>query len=933
MPTSIMEMFISQLVISIGRFFSAYRMVRVVLMAIITGWSAGLCCGGVFAEAPPESAEWQVADTINDPPVITGQTVLSTPEDQAITIAFEHLIVSDPDNVYPNGFTIIAGEGPNYTLSGLTIIPTPDFSGPLTVPVSVNDGTNTSAPFPLQINVVPVNDPPVITGQAPLSTAEETALIIAPSHLTVTDPDNTYPAGFTLQLAAGDNYTVSGTTVTPGKDFVGTLSVPVVVNDGGLNSDPFDLIVSVTNVNDAPVITGQLPLSTSENKPVAIELSHLVIEDPDNDSFTLSIIAGQNYSVSGNVVTPSPGFSGNLTVPVIVSDGTLNSNQFNFVISVSDVNDPPVISGQRPLQIAEDTSIGLSLADITVIDPDNTFPTGFTLFVLPGAGYTFSGTQVTPAANFSGPLNVNIMVNDGTSNSPVFPLMITVTPVNDAPVITGQREISTQEETARVIAFADLTVSDPDNTYPHGFTMLILAGPNYTVENDAVIPTNDFNGTLTVSVQVSDGDLSSNVFPLKVVVTPVNDKPVIIGQLPLQTSENTPVTIQLAHLTVQDADNDYPTGFSLSVSSGTNYSVSGATVQPAPGFIGTLNIPVSVSDGTTSSDVFLFQVQVGAGNAPPVITGQFPVNTNEDEPVTLELAHLTVTDPDNAYPGDFTLEVSPGDNYTISGTTITPDPDFAGVLAVPVRVNDGINNSQTFSLQVSVNEVNDPPMVILARDTLLYEIEEGPAVVAALLDIEDADDDSLSRATVAFTSSTYRRNIDLLEFEPTTNISGIFNDERGALELTGIASINEYRMALRSITYTHLNSVDPIVERKEVQFVVSDGVDESETATKFIVLQYFFVEFEIPSAFTPNGDMANDVWVIERPGGSLEELDNAVISVYNRHGVLVYRARGFDQHWDGKLDGEYLPADVYFFTIDLGLRNNKVYKGTVIILR
>src|SRR5690606_6730308 len=214
----------------------------------------------------------------------------------------------------------------------------------------------------------------------------------------------------------------------------------------------------------------------------------------------------------------------------------------------------------------------------------------------------------------------------------------------------------------------------------------------------------------------------------------------------------------------------------------------------------------------------------------------------------------------------FTLEVSPGDNYTVSGTTITPDPDLAGALAVPVRVNDGINNSQTFSVQVSVKEVNDPPMVILARDTLLYEIEEGPAVVAALLDIEDADDDSLSRATVAFTSSTYRRNIDLLEFEPTTNISGIFNDERGALELTGIASINEYRMALRSITYTHLNSVDPIVERKEVQFVVSDGVDESETATKFIVLQYFFVEFEIPSAFTPNGDMANDVWVIERPG-------------------------------------------------------------------
>ena len=84
------------------------------------------------------------------------------------------------------------------------------------------------------------------------------SLTINLSHLQVTDPDNSYPNGFTLKLFNGNNYTLNGNTVTPSIDFSGSLKVPVTVNDGQKESDRFELIINVIRTqNVAPKITGQ----------------------------------------------------------------------------------------------------------------------------------------------------------------------------------------------------------------------------------------------------------------------------------------------------------------------------------------------------------------------------------------------------------------------------------------------------------------------------------------------------------------------------------------------------------------------------------------------------------------------------------------------------------------------------------------------------
>ncbi len=305
-----------------------------------------------------------------------------------------------------------------------------------------------------------------------------------------------------------------------------------------------------------------------------------------------------------------------------------------------------------------------------------------------------------------------VTVNDGTTNSAVFNLIVTVGPANGASVITGQVSLSTPEETPLTIVLSHLIVTDPDNAYPTGFTLSVQNGTNYTRSGNTIIPSATFNGVLTVPVTVNDGTANSAVFNLNVTVISKNDVPVIIGQAPLNILEETALTIVLSRLIVTDPDNTSSTDFTLTVQTGTNYTLSGNTITPNINFTGILTVPVSVNDGTANSDVYNLSVTVISVNDAPIITAQVPLSTMEETALTI-MFHLTVTDPDNADPTDFTLTVQNGTNYTHLGNTITPNANFNGVLTVPVTVNDGAANSAVFNLSATVTpSLNTPPLII-----------------------------------------------------------------------------------------------------------------------------------------------------------------------------------------------------------------------------
>ncbi len=80
----------------------------------------------------------------------------------------------------------------------------------------------------------------------------------------------------------------------------------------------------------------------------------------------------------------------------------------------------------------------------------------------------------------------------------------------------------------------------------------------------------------------------------------------------------------------------------------------------------------------------------------------------------------------------------------------------------------------------------------------------------------------------------------------------------------------------------------------------------------------------IPTAFTPNGDSANDRWIIDNLSG------DATVRIYNRHGTILFTSdAGYTLPWDGTYRGHSLPAGSYIYHIQNGSHK---YTGTVTIL-
>jgi lysophospholipase L1-like esterase len=405
---------------------------------------------------------------INDPPSVTGQDPMpvSTPEESPLDVA-AYLQVDDPDNSYPDGFTVVPGTGANYSVNGGSVIPATDYNGPLTVPVVVNDGELDSDAFSLSVVVTAVNDAPSITAQNRAQTPEDVPRAITLADLTVADPDNSYPDDFTLSVQAGSNYTVSGTTIIPPANFFGTLTVPVTVNDGAVDSAPFDLLVEVLSVPDRPLITGQQELSTPEETPLPITLNDLSVFDPDSvypNDFTLSVRNGDNYAVAGNTITPARRFNGNLTVPVTVNDGALNSDPFNLTVTVTATNEAPRDIELSSSSVGENQPAGTRVGTFSTTDPDSGDTHSYALVAGSGdrdnSSFTVVGNELLTAASLSqGNYRIRVRSTDDGDLFVEKQFTITVTSANQPPVFVS--EPVTTAALGRLYVY-NVVVTDPN---------------------------------------------------------------------------------------------------------------------------------------------------------------------------------------------------------------------------------------------------------------------------------------------------------------------------------------------------------------------------------------------------------------------------------------------------------------------------------------
>jgi hypothetical protein len=285
------------------------------------------------------------------------------------------------------------------------------------------------------------------------------------------------------------------------------------------------------NVNDEPVIESQEVLDIEAGESLAIDTSVLTISDPDIDptyhvDYELTVYAGNNYTYSDGVLTPDAGFTGTLVVPISVSDGAAESATFELLVSVGTDKVAPEILGQVPLQTLEDQPIVISIDDLVVDSPGND-PASLAVMVHAGQFYTYTGTTVTPLANYSGALSVPVTVSDGVLESDVYVLSVAVVPVNDAPSIIGQQPLQTLERTPIEITVVSLLLSDPDNEVSE-LSVRVLDGADYQRVGNTVTPQPGVTGMLAVKVVANDGELDSDTFDLLVEVIADSVPPEIV---------------------------------------------------------------------------------------------------------------------------------------------------------------------------------------------------------------------------------------------------------------------------------------------------------------------------------------------------------------------------------------------------------------------
>lgn len=88
-----------------------------------------------------------------------------------------------------------------------------------------------------------------------------------------------------------------------------------------------------------------------------------------------------------------------------------------------------------------------------------------------------------------------------------------------------------------------------------------------------------------------------------------------------------------------------------------------------------------------------------------------------------------------------------------------------------------------------------------------------------------------------------------------------------------------------------------------------------------------FSIFNIPNAFTPNGDGYNDQWKIT----GLENYPGTEVSVYDRRGLPVFKEVILKKplEWNGKLNGSPIPTGNYWYTIKVS--DGRVYTGWLMV--
>lgn len=433
-----------------------------------------------------------------------------------------------------------------------TYQPAADYNGTDNFTYVASDGTLTSNEIKIDISVTPLNDPPVNT------TAPSISGVFHPGKTLQADAgvwndsiDN--PAAGTITYTyrwlradtdAGANPTVVGTATTypvTTDDQAKYLALEVTAKDDGTpGSASTVLTTAYTQVsNAAPTINTVTPSSATCAEDQQDFTVALAATDAEGDALTWTLTGESDGTAAftagktGDAVTvsfiPTPDFNGaaSFTIEAADSLGGVVSRTVN--ITVDPVNDAPVAVADGPYTVAEDGTLTVAVADSLLYNDTDKDDDSLTAVLVDGKGPQHGALSLdpkgsftyTPATDYHGADSFTYVASDGTATSNEIKIEMTVTAVNDAPVISSiaDQTINENEESAAIafsitdvdtaVASVEVKATSSDQTLiPDGNITLTQDGGNWTVKVNPA--QNVYGDPVTITVTADDKASANN---------------------------------------------------------------------------------------------------------------------------------------------------------------------------------------------------------------------------------------------------------------------------------------------------------------------------------------------------------------------------------------------------------------------------------------
>ncbi|MBE0370701.1 hypothetical protein PAUR_b0784 [Pseudoalteromonas aurantia 208] len=677
-------------------------------------------------------------NNINDAPTITGEPNKLIPQDQAYSFT---PVINDID--VDDTYTVSIQNKPDWAVfnnenGGLSGTPTNEYVGNTeSIILTVTDKAGEKAVLtPFIITVENTNDKPQLTGTPQLNVAQDSPYTFSPI-LSDIDIDDSHTFAIQNKPEWASFNTESGTlSGTPLNEHVGSTEniIISVLDKAGEKATLPAFFIQVTNVNDAPVLTGTP--ATSINEDVLYSFTPSLTDVDLDDSHTFSIENSPvwaTFNTTSGVLSGTPtnkhiGSTENIIISVTDKAGEKETLPA-FNITVKNVNDAPQLTGTPSSSVAQGSPYTFTP---TLTDVDKSDSHTFAIQNRPewarfnSESGTVSGTPLNK--HVGGTENIIISVTDKAGEKATLPAFnITVKNVNDAPQLTGTPSSSVAQGSPYTFT---PTLTDVDKSDSHTFA--IQNRPEWARFNSesgtvSGTPLNKHvGGTENIIISVTDKTGEKATLPaFDITVENINDAPQLTGVPSSNVAQDSVYTFTPTLIDVDKSDShtfailNKPEWASFNSESGT------LTGTPLNKHVGsTDNIIISVADKAGEKAILpTFSITVSNTNDAPQLTGTPPSSVAQDSAYTFTPT-LSDIDVDDSH--TFAIQNRPEwatfntESGTLSGAPLNEHVGSSDNIIISVADKGGATATLP-AFAIEVTNINDAPTLTGAP---LLEVEQ-----------------------------------------------------------------------------------------------------------------------------------------------------------------------------------------------------------------